>query len=582
MGVAGLAIAGCGDNNKSGSTPAGKTSSPAGASPGAGDLGYPTSGWDKLTLDQMRTIYAGSKLKELPGQKKGPTPGGTLHFASQTPVTWDPTSAAGSLLSSYMFANNQLTQFKVNDWVKNPNFMEVEPVLAETMPEQPDDTTYTFKIRQGVKFQNVAPVSGRELKADDIVYCLQTYEKAPAQGPTFEQVDTIKALDDYTVQVKMKEPSAYFLADLAVPYNWIFSKEQHDSSEGLGKKPIGTGGYIFEKAADLANYSFTKNPDYFRKDPRTNMQLPYLDRLEGVFSGTVAKGIAAYRSGQLDALWPQDFKSWTQVMQTNPDSICQVTTPPPSFQPFIALRLDKDPFKDPRVRQGLSLLIDRDSIIKELGYGMCGYGYGQDWTYFGNEWPWTSEQLGDYMKYDPKKGKSLLEAAGVSDASFDFLYTQYQGFNFDVWQAVAAMWAQAGIKTTVSAPQDPATWQKQFYGGTYNHLVATGFIGPGWDPDTFAYQAMYSKSVKNFFKINDPKVDDLALKQRGIMDKAERSKVVTDLMNYDLDITTRIWLVTPYKINMRHPNLFSLTDTEAAWNPQGWGSCGLDTAWKLS
>ena len=82
------------------------------------------------------------------------------------------------------------------------------------------------------------------------------------------------------------------------------------------------------------------------------------------------------------------------------------------------------------------------------------------------------------------------------------------------------------------------------------------------------------------FKVNDPKIDDLAVRQRQTMDAEERATILTELMDYDLDQVTRLWTVAPYKINLRKPNFYNLIDTEAAWNPVGWGSCGLDTAWK--
>ena len=108
------------------------------------------------------------------------------------------------------------------------------------------------------------------------------------------------------------------------------------------------------------------------------------------------------------------------------------------------------------------------------------------------------------------------------------------------------------------------------------------YVGPGWDPDTFAYHAMNSKSPKNYFKINDPKVDELTLKQRQTMNVEDRKKILTELMDYDLDQVTRLWTVAPYKINLRKPNVFNLIDCEAAWNPIGWGSSGFDFAWKSS
>ena len=588
VGVVGLGLVGCGGDDKSSS--GGRTSSPAsgGTSSGGGSTTttqqIPTDIKELkgLSLDKMRTLFSGSRFKDLPGWKNGPVSGGTARFASRAPVTWDPTSPAGGLMASYMFAHNQLVGIRVNDKVKNPNFMEYEAGLAEAMPEQPDDTTFIFKLRKGVKFQNVEPVNGRELTADDIVYCSEAYRKTPAQSPTYQEVAKIEAVDKYTVKFTMARPAAYFVSSLAVPFHWIFSKEQHTSSEGLAKRPIGTGPFLFESAVDLGGFKFKRNPEYFRKDPDTGKQLPYLDRIETTFYPNPAQQIAAFRANEFDHLWPQNFEAWTQVIESNPDSVTQITTPPPSFQPYVAMRLDQPPFNDPRVRRALSLLIDRPSIIKNLAQGMAGQGYGQDWTYFGNEWPWEANELGKYNKYDPAEAKKLLDAAGIKNANFDFLLTQFAGFNFDVWQAVAGMWDAAGIKTTIDAPQDPAKWQSQFYGGTFKAMAATGLIGPGMDPDTFAYHAMHSKSPKNYIKLNDPKVDELAIKQRQTFKKEERVAILKELMAYDLDIVSRIWQVTPYKINMRKPNFYSLVDVEAAWNPVGWGSVGLEYAWRTA
>ncbi len=576
-GAAAVALVGCGDDDDDGGTP----TSAGTTAPGQTATAAPPKDLAKLTLAEFRTLYSGARLKDLPGQKNGPVSGGTIRYSGRTPTTWDPLSPSGSVLSSYQFAHNQLVQFKVQDFVKNPNAMEVEAVLAETMPEQPDDLTFTFKLRKGVKFQDVPPVSGRELTADDIIYTTELYKKAPAQAPTFQDVDSVTKIDNYTVQFKMKKPAAYFLGTMVVPFHWIFAREQHQSPDGLVKVPIGTGGFLLESSENLQGFKFKKNPAYFRKDERTGKQLPYLDRIEATYYPSPAQGIAAFRANEFDHVWPQSFESWLDVMKSNPDSVTQVTTPPPSFQPFIAMRLDKPPFTNPQVRRALSLLIDRDTIIKSLAGGMAGYGYGQDWTYFGKEWPFEPSELGPWFKYDPTEAKALLNAANVKDLQIDFLMGQTAGFNFDVWSAIAGMWQQvAGIKTTINAPSDPSIWQTQFFGGTYNHLMGIGFVGPGWDPDTFAYHALHSKSPKNYFKVNDPKIDELALKQRETMKPEERKKILTELMQYDLDQVTRLWTVAPYKINLRKPNFYNLTDTEAAWNPVGWGSSGFDLAWK--
>ncbi|OAI41235.1 hypothetical protein AYO38_04185 [bacterium SCGC AG-212-C10] len=572
-GAAALSLVGCGGDDD------GKDDS-GGSSGGSTDVPTKLEDLKKLSLEEMRTKFSGSRFKNLDGYKKGPEPGGTLRYWFVSLPDWDPTGANGGLMASYMFAHNQLIQIKVNDSLKNPNFMEFEPGLAKAMPEQPDNLTYIFKLNEGVKFQDVAPVNGREMTAEDIVYCSEAYRKSPAQGPTYEQVDKIQAIDKYTVKFTTTRPAAYFISSLATPFHWIFSKEQKESSDGLAKKPIGTGAFMLDSVQDNGGYKVKKNPSYFRKDPVTGKQLPYLDGIETTYITDPAQTLAAYRSKQFDHYYPDSKEKWLQVMETDPDSVTQVTTPPPSFQPYIAMHLTNDPLKDVRVRQALSLMIDRDSIIKNLHQGMAGYGYGQDWTFFDREWPWESNELGKYNKFDPKEAKTLLDAAGVKDLNLDFFMQAFAGANFEVWSAAAGMMNAQGVKTNIDAPQDVATQVSTFYGGKFKHLAGTGLLGPGMDPDTFSYHALHSKSVKNYYFVNDPKIDDLAVKQRETFDTKDRQGIVKQLMDYDLDQVTRLWLVTPYKINVRRPNFYNLIDTEAAWNPLGWGSLGVDLAYR--
>jgi peptide/nickel transport system substrate-binding protein len=575
-GAAALAMVGCGDDDDdSGGGSGGGTSSG-----GSKEAPKSLDEMKKLSLEQMRSIYSGTRFKNLDGYKKGPEYGGTLRYWFVSLPDWDPTGANGGLMASYMFAHNQLIQIKVNDSLKNPNFMEFEPGLAQSMPEQPDETTYIFKLHQGVKFQNIAPVNGREMTAEDIVYCSEAYRKSPAQGPTYEQVDKIQAVDKYTVKMTTSRPAAYFISSLATPFHWIFSKEQKESSDGLTKKPIGTGAFTLESVQDNGGYTVKKNPNYFRKDPTNGKQLPYFDAIETTYITDPAQTLAAYRSKQFDHYYPDSKEKWLQVMETDPESVTQVTTPPPSFQPYIAMRQDGGPLKDPRVRQALSLMIDRDAIIDNLHQGMAGYGYGQDWTFFGREWPWESNELGKFNKFDPKEAKKLMDAAGVKDLELEFFMQAFAGANFEVWSAAAGMLNEQGVKTKIDAPQDIATIVSTFYGGKYKHLAGTGLLGPGMDPDTFCYHALHSKSVKNYYFVKDQKLDDLGVKQREEFDTKERQKIVKEFMDYDLEQVTRLFLITPYKINVRRPNFYNLVDTEAAWNPLGWGSVGVDMAFR--
>lgn len=574
-GAASLALVGCGDDDDDDD----------GGSGGDGGNGgdealYPTGGYADFTLEEMRTNYHPNKLKELPGHKSPPVYGGTSVQNIPAPLDYDVLGAQAFRLAAENYAHNQLIVFPAHDFVENANFLTLEASLAAKMPEQPDDLTYTFDIRKGVKFQNVPPVDGREMTAEDVQYAMEQYRKAPGQSPNFADVDTMTAIDDYTFQIKMKNPAAYLLAALAIPHHWIFSKEQHTSSEGLALKPIGTGPFIHESNTPQGPWRFVKNPDYWKKDERTGMQLPYFDAIEGVFQPTAAQQLASFRSGQLDTFVPTNFDAWVDLMGTNPEVITTFVTPAASFQPHFGMRLDTGAFTDPRLRRALSMLVDRDALIEELAGGMADYGLGVDFNYYGNEFPITPDNLGPYMQYNPDEARKLLDEIG-GEFEFDIICPQFSGFNYETWIAVANMWNQAGIKTNIEAPQDAAQWSDQIFGNKYKHIFGWSSIGPGLDPDVYTYSQLYSKSTKNLYHFSDSKMDDLVTKQRVTLDREERQDILQEWLEYDLDLVTRIWTVLPYRIRARQPNIYNLADVSNAWIP-GWASHGVEYGFKTA
>jgi peptide/nickel transport system substrate-binding protein len=271
------------------------------------------------------------------------------------------------------------------------------------------------------------------------------------------------------------------------------------------------------------------------------------------------------------------------LLKTNPELVTQITTPPPSYQPFIGLRNDKPPFNDPRVRQALSLAIDRGAIIDSVFFGMAGYGYAQDWTYFGQEWPWTQDQVGQYMQFDPKKAKQLLTAAGFNNGlgrKIELYHIAGTGYNFDTGQLVADNWQRnLGIEVNQVVPPDYASWVNKLYNVQYDDAIVVGVAGPSLDPDAYAYDPLNSKSTKNYFKVNDPQLDQLTEAQRVEFDIPKRQDILKQIMARDLDQAYRMWTVTQYKINVRFPYLYNAVDQVHAWGPAGWGSKVCELIW---
>src|SRR5499426_2328629 len=182
------------------------------------------------------------------------------------PVHFDPQqTVAFSTMMPLSYCMSRLVKVKAGPSVV-PGTQPLEGDLAESWT-QPNDTTYVFKLRKGVRWHPKPPVNGRELTAEDVKY---TYErflslKTNPNRPALEQVDKIDVIDPHTVRFVLKEPFAWFLENLASTSMWIIPKESVEKFGDL-KKPesiVGTGPWMLERYEPGTRLTYTRNPNYF-------------------------------------------------------------------------------------------------------------------------------------------------------------------------------------------------------------------------------------------------------------------------------------------------------------------------------
>jgi peptide/nickel transport system substrate-binding protein len=277
------------------------------------------------------------------------------------------------------------------------------------------------------------------------------------------------------------------------------------------------------------------------------------------------------------------------MMGTFPDNVGQVTTPPPGYQPYITIKLDKPPFNDQRVRAALQHLIDIQAIIEGVAEGLADPGLAHDYSFFGREFPWTLPDLvrmGANMEYDPRKARQLLSAAGYERGlgrPIKFMFGTGDPLQAEVFRAVANFWRQAGLEVvTDEVPiTDIARFNAAFFGKQWGDIdvMGFGFAGPGVDEDQYCYGPLNAKSLRNFFWVNDPTLDELTERQRRLFDLEARRKVVLDIIKRELEQSYRLWLIMPYKLAVRRGFVFNVVDTIHAWHNIGWGSRGNQYVW---
>src|SRR5580765_6288988 len=207
-----------------------------------------------------------------------PKRGGTLSLRTWDPPHFDPFQTISYKTHiALSFTHSRLLKHKAGPSVV-PGTFPIEGDLAESWT-QPNETTYIFKLRRGVKWHNKPPVNGRELTADDVVFSVNHFltVKGNANAYMLKSVDKVEAPDPYTVKFTLKEPFVWFLDMLSNPHAVaIVAKEVVDKHGDLKKweSVVGTGPWMLDSYRPNVGMTFVRHPAYFISGQ------PYIDKVE--------------------------------------------------------------------------------------------------------------------------------------------------------------------------------------------------------------------------------------------------------------------------------------------------------------
>jgi peptide/nickel transport system substrate-binding protein len=486
-----------------------------------------------LAAGATLSTWSLARPRALWGEETGPPKrGGILRVRGRDPVHFDPHLTRNVMTHTALsFVYSKLLRHKVGPDVCPGTFI-VEPDLAERW-EAPDDTTYIFYLRQGVKWHNKPPVNGRELVAEDVKFTFDRFltEKGNPERQLLDSVDRVEVVDRYAVKFLLKEPFVWLLDILAnAMMMWIIAPEVVEKYGDLKKveTAIGTGPFLLERYEPNVKSVFTRNPDYFRRG------LPYVDGVEWLVVQDESTGLAMYRTGQLDAgpgpnwdVRQPDLESLTQshphLHYQDMQSITQTT---------IWMRTDHPPFTDVRVRRAISHAIDRQGIIEAVWMrGALSSGVAPGLA----EWSLPIEQLGEgakYYRYDPKEARRLLAEAGYPKG-FKTTLTATGGYGRDLIDAVQMVLRdlkevgiEAELKLQEYGAYQATTGQGKFEG------MAMGPYGVGWEPDSALYGPYTPDYPRNRGHVNDPKLAAMVKEQRQIKDPEARKQLIYDIQRY--------------------------------------------------
>ncbi|MCU1690565.1 MAG: ABC-type dipeptide transport system, periplasmic component, partial [Jatrophihabitantaceae bacterium] len=400
--------------------------------------------------------------------------------------------------------------------------MTVRGDLAEKWDVSDDGLTWTFNLRKGVKWQNVAPVSGREFTSADVactIHRIQTFTGA-VQAGLMGIVTKVDTPDPYTAVFQLSQPFAGFDQSVA-SYNMEIIPCEADRGEfDLKTTAIGTGPFILQTWDRKVSKTYIKNPNYFEAGK------PHLDKLVIDFIVDPAAQIAAFRTSQMDVIAPPT-KLYPTVITTNPDAVARSQTGLTMTQIMINQKVK--PFDDVRVRKAVAMAWDRDGMAAS-DYQDWKLGTGYPATLQGGLTPDESKQV---WPFDPAGAKKLLAEAGYPNG-FDVDLTLTDGYGPIIVNE--AQWIQQDLKAVginVTLRQlDYATYFSTVLTSKADYAIGYGYASGLGSPDEWLQSFYTTGSSRNSFGISDPKLDKMIEDQRGILDRDKRTKALHDIAEY--------------------------------------------------
>ncbi|MFC5826422.1 ABC transporter substrate-binding protein [Nonomuraea insulae] len=465
------------------------------------------------------------------GATGAPKRGGTLVLGEngQEPTCLDPHGNSSS--------DGPVTTVPVSDslvWFDADG--TIKPWLADSWQVSDDGLTYTFKLRQGVKFHDGAAWNAEALKVN-FEHMKDPATKSPLAAAYIAPYKDAKVIDEHTLEVRLSSPYSPFLDILAQGYLGMISPKQiKESPQSICEHPIGSGPFVLDKWTKGQSVTYHRNPDYNWGPASAKHTGPaYLERLEIRFLTEDATRYNALAAGEADAI---DFTPPQNVsdVKANPD-LGFLTAIRPGHPMAFWLNTSRAPFDDVKVRRALLAAVDRDSIIKGISFGEYQVAQG----FVTSSTPGYAKGLAGTIAHDPAAADKLLDEAGWTARDKDGIrlkdgrrLTAYFPIaaNFPAQRMQIAVQTQAaarkiGLDIQLQTPPEQELSDRSIKGDydLTSGLWATNTADVLWIQYSSKNITTDERRGQNVARLSDGKLDDLLEKARRSTGQAERTEL---------------------------------------------------------
>ncbi|MBI4644412.1 MAG: peptide-binding protein [Deltaproteobacteria bacterium] len=420
-------------------------------------------------------------------------------------------------------ASHAIASLVYNGMVKYDGDLTLIGDLAESWEVSPDGLTITFKLRRGVKWQDGAPFTAQDVL---FTYRVMVDPKTPtAYSGDYLQVKKAEAVDDYTFRVTYPQPFAPALGTWTLNILPRHLLEGQDITKSpLARHPIGTGPYRFQEWKAGEKIALVYNPDYF--EGRV-----YLNGYIYLIKPDLATMFLELKAGNIDRMGLEPLQYARQTEYPKFARMYNKYRYIPFSYIYLGYNLEDTRFKDRRVRQALTLAINKKEIIEGVLMGLGQESFG---PYKPGAWFYNPDV--PKFSYDPAKARALLAAAGWQPGADGILTKDGKPFEFTILtnqgntlrqrtaEIIQRRLQEIGIRVQIRTVEW-ATFIKQFIEKGHFEAVLLGW-NTGLDPDQ--YDIWHSSKTRpgelNFIHYKNPEVDKLLEEGRHTFDKEKRRR----------------------------------------------------------
>ncbi|MCC6174830.1 MAG: hypothetical protein IT305_05970 [Chloroflexi bacterium] len=370
------------------------------------------------------------------------------------------------------------------------------PALAESW-ENPNPTTWNFKLRSGVKFHN-----GKELSADDVVYTLNRLMD-PKTGSSFrpahQAIEKVEAVDKLTVRLTLSQPYPSIIGVLADGRGSLVMPAGAAESMNLKTEAVGTGPFRLVEYVPNSHATYERFPDYWRAG------YPKIDRVTIKAVKEEPARLAALRTGSVTYA---DFLTQESTSLLANDASIRVTASPGGTTMGLWLNQSHEPFGDARVRRALSMALNRHEIIEKVEPTGAISGSIPVLSY---PFALKEDELPPwFVKPDLEQARKLLAEAGYPNGFKTTITTSNRPIHADTSVVARENWKKIGVDAEIHQLEF-ALWNKETgaAGGYKFDIKPQGYIVL---PDPLAghqpfYHSNGSNNIGKAYK--NPRMDEV-------------------------------------------------------------------------